>query len=87
MTAVVVVGGGVGGLVAARDLAKGGADVVLVEASDRLGGIVDRHTVAGIELDLGAESFATRGDTVGTLAIELGLGNEIVTPDPAVPGS
>lgn len=81
MTDVVVVGGGVGGLVAARDLAKGGAHVVLVEASDRLGGIVDRHTVAGIELDLGAESFATRGDTIAALAIELGLGNELVTPD------
>ncbi len=82
MTDVVVVGGGVAGLVAARDLAKGGAHVVLVEAGDRLGGMIRRHTVAGLDLDLGAESFATRTDAVERLAIELGLGNDVVSPDP-----
>ena len=82
MTDVVVVGGGVAGLVAARDLAKGGAHVVLVEAGDRLGGMLRRHTVAGLDLDMGAESFATRTDAVERLATELGLGNDIVAPDP-----
>lgn len=82
MTDVVVVGGGVAGLVAARDLAKGGAHVVLVEGSGVLGGMVRRHTVAGLDLDMAADSFATRNDAVGRLAIELGLGNEITTPDP-----
>lgn len=82
MTDVVVVGGGVAGLVAARDLAKGGADVVLLEASGALGGMVRRHTVAGIDLDTAADSFATRNDAVGRLAIELGLGNDVTTPDP-----
>ncbi|MBT2502300.1 NAD(P)/FAD-dependent oxidoreductase [Curtobacterium sp. ISL-83] len=82
MTDVVVVGGGVAGLVAARDLAKGGAHVVLVEASGQLGGMVRRHTVGGIDLDMGADSFATRTDAIARLAIELGLGNDVVTPDP-----
>jgi oxygen-dependent protoporphyrinogen oxidase len=82
MTDVVVVGGGVAGLVAARDLAKGGASVVLLEGSGALGGMVRRHTVAGIDLDMAADSFATRTDAVSGLAIELGLGNDIVTPDP-----
>ncbi|MDR6573284.1 oxygen-dependent protoporphyrinogen oxidase [Curtobacterium sp. 320] len=81
MTDVVVVGGGVAGLVAARDLAKGGAHVVLVEGSGVLGGMVRRHTVAGLDLDMAADSFATRNDAVGRLAIELGLGNEVTTPD------
>ncbi|GGL00269.1 oxygen-dependent protoporphyrinogen oxidase [Curtobacterium luteum] len=81
MTDVVVVGGGVAGLVAARDLAKGGAHVVLVEASGVLGGMVRRHTVAGIDLDMAADSFATRTDAISRLAIELGLGNDVVTPD------
>lgn len=81
MTDVVVVGGGVAGLVAARDLAKNGAHVVLVEASGVLGGMVRRHTVAGLDLDMAADSFATRNDAVGRLAIELGLGNDVVTPD------
>lgn len=82
MTDVVVVGGGVAGLVAARDLAKGGANVVLVEGSGVLGGMIRRHTVAGIDLDMAADSFATRNDAVGRLAVELGLGNDVVTPDP-----
>ncbi|KQZ83282.1 hypothetical protein ASD56_13340 [Microbacterium sp. Root166] len=77
-----VVGGGVAGLVTARRLALSGADVVLFEASDRLGGTVARHEVAGIGLDAGAESFAVRGGVVATLLAELGLGDDIVEPRP-----
>ncbi len=80
---VVIVGGGMAGLVTARELAVGGAQVLLLEASDRLGGKVARHSVAGIELDAGAESFATRGDTVGAFARGLGLGDDIVQPNSA----
>lgn len=82
MTDVVVVGGGIAGLVTARDLAKGGADVVLIESSGVLGGMIRRHTVGGLDLDMAADSFATRTDAVGRLAIELGLGNDVVAPDP-----
>jgi oxygen-dependent protoporphyrinogen oxidase len=82
VTDVVVVGGGVAGLVTARDLAKGGAHVVLVESSGVLGGMVRRHTVGGLDLDMAADSFATRTDAVGRLAVELGLGNDVVAPDP-----
>lgn len=77
---VVVVGGGIAGLVAARDLAAGGVRVTLLEASDRLGGKVRPHTVGGIESDAGAESFATRGGTVAALVDELGLGHALVAP-------
>lgn len=80
MTDFVVVGGGVGGLVAARSLAAGGASVVLLEASDTLGGTLSHHTVGGLILDSGAESFAVRRGTVAALATELGLGGDIVTP-------
>ncbi|MCU1405904.1 MAG: hypothetical protein JWQ43_2207 [Glaciihabitans sp.] len=82
MTDVVVVGGGVGGLVVARRLALGGHHVTLLEASGRLGGTVSRHTVGGLDLDAGAESFALRGGTVATLVGELGLGEDIVSPNP-----
>lgn len=78
----VVVGGGVGGLVVARRLALGGAAVVLHESSQQLGGTVAAHTVGGIELDAGAESFAVRGGTVAALLRELGLGDDIVEPRP-----
>ncbi|NEM92448.1 protoporphyrinogen/coproporphyrinogen oxidase [Galbitalea soli] len=82
MADFVVIGGGIGGLVLARRLALNGATVTLVEASDRLGGSVSRHEVAGIVLDAGAESFATRGGTVAALATSLGLGEDLVEPNP-----
>ncbi len=83
MPSAVVVGGGIAGLVAARRLSLGGMQVTLLEASDRLGGKVSRHTVAGIELDAGPESFATRRGTVAGLAASLGLADSVVQPNPA----
>lgn len=79
---VIIVGGGVAGLVLARELALGARDVTVLEASDHLGGTVARQTVGGIELDAGAESFATRGGTVATLAGALRLRDDIVEPNP-----
>lgn len=83
MSDVVVVGGGIAGLVIARKLLIEGRSVTLLEATDRLGGTVARHTVGGLVLDAGAESFATRGGTVEALVRDLGLGDEIVEPNPA----
>jgi oxygen-dependent protoporphyrinogen oxidase len=80
-THVVVVGGGVGGLVAALECAKVGMRVTILEASDRLGGLIRSADVAGLTVDVGAESYATRGGHVRALALELGLGDEIVTPN------
>lgn len=82
MPDVIVVGGGIGGLVAARRLILGGRSVLVLESGDRLGGSVARHTVGGIDLDAGAESFATRGGTVAKLATSLRLGGDIVRPNP-----
>ena len=83
MSDVVVVGGGVAGLVIARKLLIEGKSVTLLEAGDRLGGSVSRHVVGGITLDAGAESFATRDGIVEAFVRDLGLGDEIVSPDPA----
>lgn len=80
MADVTVVGGGIAGLVVARRLALRGRTVDLLEASDRFGGTVAEHIVGGLNLDAGAESFATRGGSVAALARELGLGDEIVSP-------
>jgi protoporphyrinogen/coproporphyrinogen III oxidase len=79
----VVVGGGIAGLVLARRLVLGGASVIVLEASDSLGGTVARVRVGGIEVDAGAESFATRGGTVVALAKSLRLGDDVVEPNPA----
>jgi protoporphyrinogen/coproporphyrinogen III oxidase len=78
----IVVGAGIAGLVLARRLILGGHSVLLLEASDHLGGTLARHTVGGIELDAGAESFATRGGIVAKLAKSLRLGDDIVEPNP-----
>ncbi|MFC4137836.1 MULTISPECIES: NAD(P)/FAD-dependent oxidoreductase [unclassified Microbacterium] len=78
---VVVIGGGIGGLVAARECAKVGMSVTLLEASEQLGGAIRRAEVEGLVVDAGAESYATRGGHVRALVTELGLGGSIVTPE------
>lgn len=78
---IVVIGGGLAGLVAARTLLARGLAVTVLERSDRFGGTVDGRSLGGFQLDSGAESFSTRSATVPALAGELGLGDRIVTPD------
>ncbi len=79
----IVVGGGVAGLVLARELVLAGREVVILERSDRLGGQVAKHSVAGIELDAGAEAFSTRGSAIPKLLAALGLADDIVQPSGA----
>ncbi|GAA4162952.1 protoporphyrinogen oxidase [Gryllotalpicola daejeonensis] len=87
-TRVVIIGGGMGGLVAARDLARPGFEVVLLEASDELGGSVQRLDLdladgTKVTVDAGAESFATRGGHVAKFIDELHLTDQVVQPNPA----
>jgi oxygen-dependent protoporphyrinogen oxidase len=75
---VVVVGGGVAGLVAARELSRSGMSVLLLESSPVLGGKLRLGTVGGVVVDVGAESMlARRPEAVGLVA-ELGL--DVVHP-------
>lgn len=78
----VVVGGGVAGLVAARDIAKIGVRVTVLEATDAAGGALAQVQVAGLTVDSGAESYATRGGHVAALVHDLGLDDQIVKPNP-----
>lgn len=79
---VAVVGGGVSGLVAARECAALGMQVTVFEAGSTLGGAVRRGEAAGVQFDAGAESFATRGGHVQALIGELGLADAVVDPVP-----
>ena len=80
--AALVLGGGISGLLAARELAAAGLTVTVLEATASWGGCVGSHVVAGLTLDSGAESFATRSSAVAELADELGLGGNVVAPRP-----
>lgn len=77
---VVIVGGGMAGLVAALECIKVGLRVTLLESADRLGGVVRSAELDGLTIDVGAESFATRGGTVRALVEECGLGAAITSP-------
>ena len=57
MTDTVVIGAGAAGLFAARELMRAGLDVVVLEASHRVGGrvLTEFETRAGIPIELGAE--------------------------------
>ncbi|WP_206056698.1 protoporphyrinogen oxidase [Nocardioides sp. GY 10113] len=78
---VVVVGGGIAGLVAARELAAAGRTVLLLEGSPTVGGKLRRGEVAGITLDVGAEAIVNRRPEGVALARELGIG--LVRPSAA----
>ncbi|SFN41113.1 protoporphyrinogen oxidase [Mycetocola miduiensis] len=77
---VVVIGGGAAGLVAALDCARVGIRVTVVERASTPGGNVATRTIAGIRVDIGAESYATRGGTVRALVDSLGLADAVVRP-------
>ncbi|MGH3667259.1 MAG: protoporphyrinogen oxidase [Acidimicrobiia bacterium] len=86
-TDVVVVGGGVTGLVAARRLAWAGAGVTLLERSNRLGGLVTTDHDDGFVIESGADSFVAGKGSVLALARELGLDGQVVSSRPEHRGS
>jgi oxygen-dependent protoporphyrinogen oxidase len=69
----VVVGAGIAGLVAARDLAAAGLSVLVFEGSPDVGGKLRLAHVAGVEIDVGAESMLARRPEAVGLAAELGI--------------
>ncbi|MFY9579713.1 MAG: NAD(P)/FAD-dependent oxidoreductase [Gaiellaceae bacterium] len=71
---VAVLGAGLAGLSAARDLATGGADVVVLEARDRVGGRVEQIGVGEARpVQLGGEVVGTVHTAYLQLVEELGL--------------
>lgn len=69
----VVVGGGIAGLTAARDLALAGHRVTLLEEGHDVGGKLRRRAVGPLTLDVGAEAMLNRRPEGVDLATELGL--------------
>ena len=77
MTDVVVLGAGLAGLSAARDLVRGGADVLVLEARSRVGGRVEAMTLPdGRIVQLGGEVVGHAHAAYLELVEELGLSVE-----------
>jgi monoamine oxidase len=73
-TDVVVVGAGLAGLVAARDLVAAGAEVVVLEARDRVGGrTLTLPAADGTPIDHGAQWIGPTQDRIAALAASVGV--------------
>lgn len=73
-----VIGGGITGLTAARDLQRAGIPTILVEASQRLGGKIATEVADGFVIELGPDAMLTTRPAAVALARELGLGDELL---------
>ena len=72
-----VVGGGPAGAAAALDLLRKGHEVTLVEASDRLGGLVASLEVGGTPIERYYHHVFPQERTIQALLADLGLGDQL----------
>ena len=77
---VVVVGAGITGLTAAHALATAGASVTVVDAAERVGGLIRTTPFAGRPVDWGADAFLARVPEGVELCRELGLAGRLTSP-------
>ncbi len=79
---IVVVGGGITGLLAARRLSSTGARVTLVERGARLGGQIRTVELGGRRVDVGAEAVHLALPSMKAVVAELGLDTSVQASRP-----
>lgn len=84
---VVVVGGGISGLAAARALAEAGNSVAVLEAERRAGGQIRTVRDGAYVFEAGPDTLITQKPRGVALCRELGLADELQTPDPSRAGT
>jgi oxygen-dependent protoporphyrinogen oxidase len=82
-TAVAVVGGGISGLSAALALHKQGRSYLVLEASERLGGVIRTESEGGFLLEAGPDALLAQKPHAVALCRELGLGERLVPTNPS----
>ena len=76
----IIVGSGFSGLLDALEAIERGENVVIVEATHHLGGVIQPTAVGDVIVDGGAEAFSTVESAVLDLVNAIGLGRDIVRP-------
>lgn len=81
---VVVIGGGIAGITATYYLQKEAKEngipleIVLIEATDRLGGKIQTYTENGFVIEKGPDSFLARKQSASRLAVEAGFKDRLI---------
>jgi oxygen-dependent protoporphyrinogen oxidase len=75
---VLVVGGGIAGLAAAREILRQGGEPLVLEAAERAGGYVHTESWNGAVLELGPQGFLAERPGVLDAVEELGLDAELL---------
>jgi oxygen-dependent protoporphyrinogen oxidase len=78
-TRIIVIGGGISGLAAAHQIVEHNpsADVTLLEASDRIGGVIHTIEKDGFSLETGPDNFVTNKPWCIALCKRVGLEEQI----------
>src|SRR5258708_8003245 len=79
---IVVIGGGITGLAAAEEVARGGLQPLVLEAAPRAGGLIFTDHAGGFTIEAGADSVLTAKPAALELAREIGLDSEVQTVRP-----
>lgn len=81
---VVVIGAGLSGLICAHRLKQLGIDVLLLENSERAGGVIRSEIINGFMIERGPNS-AQGSEELLALVEELGITGELIEGDPKAP--